>query len=54
MADAKLMSDWEEMEGLSNQAVDEAALVEDKEEDDASFRPAIASNLSSADIYYEV
>jgi hypothetical protein len=54
MADVKLMSDWEEMEGLSSQAIDDNQLVDDKEEDDPSFRPALASNLNSSDIFYEV
>lgn len=54
MADAKLMSDWEEMEGLANQTIDDSMLADDKEEDDPSFRPALASNLNSSDIFYEM
>lgn len=50
MADAKLMADWEEMEGLSNLSLDDDNNADDKDEDDASFRPALASNLQSADV----
>lgn len=54
--DYKLMRDFEELEGLSDQ-VDEdadASSTADEDEDDPSFRPTMAANLNNADIYYEV
>ncbi len=50
---SRLMKEFEEFEGLSGLAVDEL-VVDDKEDDDPSFRPAQASLLTSNDIYYEV
>jgi hypothetical protein len=47
------MREFEEFEGLGNQVVDETAMVEN-DEDDAAFRPAQASALTSNEIYYEV
>jgi hypothetical protein len=49
----KLMREFEEFEGLSNQVVDDNAVIEN-EDDDNAFRPAQASQLTSNDIYYEV
>ncbi len=49
----QLMREFEEFEGLGNQVVDETAMVEN-DEDDAAFRPAQASALTSNEIYYEV
>lgn len=53
--DYKLMREFEELEGLSDQ-VDEDIVdtIADEEEDDPSFRPTLAANLNNADIYYEV
>jgi len=50
--DISLMKDFEELEGLADQQ--EEVEVDDKEDEDASFRPVQASTLSSADIYYEM
>lgn len=46
------MKDFEELEGLVDQQ--EEVELDEKEEDDASFRPVQANTLSSADIYYEM
>jgi hypothetical protein len=54
--DYKLMREFEELEGLSDQ-VDDADIdttTDENEEDDPSFRPTLATNLNNADIYYEV
>lgn len=48
------MKEFEELEGLGNQVIDEVQnLTEDKDDDD-SFKPANASQLSSNDVFYEV
>jgi len=49
----RLLREFEEFEGLNGLAVDDN-FVEDKDDDDPSFRPANASLLTSNDIYYEV
>lgn len=53
MADAKLMSDWEEMEGLANQAIDDSLLVVD-DDNDETLKPINAASMSSADLYIEM
>lgn len=52
--DYKLMRDFEELEGLSDQVEDDADSAVDDDDDDPSFRPTLATNLNNADIYYEV
>jgi hypothetical protein len=54
--DYKLMREFEELEGLSDQVDDDtdSTSVADDEDDDPSFRPTLAANLNNADIYYEV
>lgn len=55
--DAKLLKEFEEMEGLSKETLidPDMAIVDDgKEEDESSFKPTAANTLSSSDIYYEV
>jgi hypothetical protein len=47
------MREFEEFEGLSGLAVDEL-VIDEKDDDDPSMRPANASLLTSNDIYYEV
>ena len=54
MADAKLMSDWEEMEGLANQAIDESAFGDEKEEEDPTAQPTKASIMNSSEVVLEV
>ena len=54
MADAKLMSDWEEMEGLANQAIDESAFGDEKEEEDPLAQPTKASIMNSSEVVLEV
>lgn len=49
------MRDFEELEGLTDQGLeDDAGLDLDKDDDDASFRPALAASLQSAEIFAEV
>ena len=50
----KLMTEFEEFEGLGNQIVDETTINEANDEDDQTFRPVNAASLTSNDIYYEV
>jgi hypothetical protein len=50
---SRLMREFEEFEGLSGLAVDDT-VMDDKDDDDPSFRPAQASLLTSNEIYYEV
>lgn len=50
--DPKLMSDFEELEGLGENKEDEN--VDDNDDDDANFKPTQASALSSAEVYMEV
>ncbi len=47
------MKEFEELEGLTDQA-NEEVVIEENDEDDASFRPANASSLSTSDVQYEV
>jgi hypothetical protein len=51
--DPKLMSDFEELEGLIDQGKEDET-VDNDDDDDANFRPQQASVLSSAEIYMEV
>ena len=46
------MKDFEELEGLQDQATEEVVI--DDDEDDGSFRPANAMTLTSADVYIEM
>lgn len=48
------MRDFEELEGLTDQQVDDPSLLDENEDDDPTFRPAVAANLQSAEIYIEV
>jgi len=49
------MKEFEELEGLTDQHIDdEISNIDDTEEDDASFRPTIAANLNNSDVYYEM
>ena len=52
--DIKLMRDFEELEGLTDQNVDDEAEVDDNDDDDPSFRPTSVANLNNSDVYYEV
>ena len=55
--DAKLLKEFEEMEGLSKETLidpDMAPVEEGNIEDEGSFKPTAASALNSSDIYYEV
>jgi hypothetical protein len=52
--DSKLMADFEELEGLTNQNRDEELFLDDNDDDDANFKPQAAATLASADIYFEV
>jgi hypothetical protein len=51
--DVKLMKDFEEMEGQM-EVTSSTETVEGEEEDDEEFRPAQASSMNSADIFYEM
>lgn len=48
------MKEFEELEGLSDQHIDEEISNIDDTEEDESFRPTIAANLNNADVYDEV
>lgn len=50
---SRLMKEFEEFEGLSGLGADEV-VIDEKDDDDPSFRPAQASLLTSNEIYYEV
>lgn len=52
--DVRLMKDFEELEGLTDQHVDDEMTSVDEPEEDDSFRPTIAVNLNNADVYDEV
>ena len=55
--DAKLLKEFEEMEGLSKETLidpDMLPMEDSKEDDESSFKPTAANALSSQDIYYEV
>jgi hypothetical protein len=55
--DAKLLKEFEEMEGLSKETlIDPEMVVNDDSDDDdgGSFKPVAANSLSSSDIYNEV
>ena len=55
--DAKLLKEFEEMEGLSKETLidpDMVPMEDSKEEDEGSFKPTAANALNSSDIYYEV
>lgn len=52
--DTKLMTDFEELEGMVDQKEDHDSLVDDNDDDDANFKPQQASTLPSADIYFEM
>jgi hypothetical protein len=55
--DAKLLKEFEEMEGLSKETLIDPEMVvnEDSDDDDGgSFKPVAANSLSSSDIYNEV
>jgi hypothetical protein len=52
--DYKLMREFEELEGLSDQVEEDTDSIVEEDEDDPSFRPTLAANLNNADIYYEV
>jgi hypothetical protein len=47
------MKDFEELEGLADQA-EEAAVLDDDEDDDGAFHPANASALQSHELGTEV
>ena len=49
----KLMREFEELEGLTDQNFD-GEDFDDKAEDDESFRPALAASLQSSEIFVEV
>lgn len=51
--DPKLMSDFEELEGMADQSKDDDH-IDDNDDDEANFRPQQASVLTSAEIYMEV
>lgn len=50
----QLMREFEEFEGLGNQVVDDFTAIQENEEDDPTFRPQQASELTSNEIYYQV
>jgi hypothetical protein len=50
----QLMREYEEFEGLGNQVVDDTAGAQENEDDDPTFRPQQASELTSNEIYYQV
>jgi hypothetical protein len=55
--DAKLLKEFEEMEGLSKETLidpDMAPMEDNQAEDETSFKPTAANTLTSSDIYYEV
>jgi hypothetical protein len=52
--DVRLMKDFEELEGLTDQHVDDEMANVDEPDEDDSFRPTIAANLNNADVYDEV
>jgi hypothetical protein len=55
--DAKLLKEFEEMEGLSKETLidpDMAPMDDSQPEDETSFKPTAANTLTSSDIYYEV
>ena len=49
----KLMKDFEELEGLGDQALDDIT-VDDNDDDDANFRPVNAQSLSAPDVFHEM
>lgn len=52
---SKLMREFEELEGLSDKILDELPIqIEDTGDEDLDFKPANATAISSADVYYEV
>jgi hypothetical protein len=53
--DMKLMQDFEELEGISDQANDINSIeIDDQDEDDPNLKPTNASTLNSVDMQYEV
>ena len=55
--DAKLLKEFEEMEGLSKETLidpDMAHVDDGGVEDESSFKPTAANSLLSTDFYYEV
>lgn len=55
--DAKLLKEFEEMEGLSKETLIDPEMVMNEDSDDedgTSFKPLAANSLSSSDIYNEV
>jgi hypothetical protein len=52
--DIKLMRDFEELEGLTDQNVDDEIEIDDNDDDDPSFRPTSVANLNNSDVYYEM
>jgi hypothetical protein len=50
---SRLMREFEEFEGLAGLSVEEL-VIDERDDDDPSFRPAQASVLTSNEIYYEV
>ena len=50
-----LIREFEELEGLGEQFMDDSAsLGDEKVEEDATMKPAQASNLQSSDLFSEV
>jgi hypothetical protein len=52
--DVRLMKEFEELEGLTDQHIDDDVSQLEEPEEDESFRPIIAANLNNADVYDEV
>ncbi len=50
---SRLLKEFEEFEGLSGVPLDDT-IIEDKDDDDPTFRPAQAATLTGNDIFYEV
>lgn len=52
--DVRLMKEFEELEGLTDQNSNDEVVLDEQEDDDPSFRPTVASTLNNSDVYYEV
>jgi hypothetical protein len=52
--DAKLLKEFEEMEGLSNETLVDPEWQTEKDQDDFDIKAVNASAMTSADVFYEV
>ncbi len=52
--ETRLIREFEELEGLAEQFVEDTSVTDDKDDDDPSQKPAMASSLQNPEIYMEV